>query len=35
MVKLVRGENDLATLYPDLVNEWHPTKKRPELTEIA
>lgn len=26
MVKLVRGENDLATLYPDLVNEWHPTK---------
>lgn len=23
---LIPGENDLATLFPDLANEWHPTK---------
>lgn len=23
---VVVGENDLATLYPDIVKEWHPTK---------
>ncbi len=26
MVKLIKGENDLATLYPSLVQEWHPTE---------
>ena len=25
----VPGENDLATLYPHLANEWHPTKNAP------
>ena len=26
MAKLERGVNDLATLYPELAKEWHPTK---------
>mgnify|MGYP005793690513 FL=1 len=26
MVRLIKGENDLATLYPALAKEWHPTK---------
>ena len=26
MVKLIKGENDLATLCPSLVQEWHPTE---------
>ena len=26
MVKLVKGENDLATVNPVLAKEWHPTK---------
>ena len=26
MVKLIKGESDLATLHPDLVKEWHPIK---------
>lgn len=26
MVRLIKGENDLATLYPSLAKEWHPTK---------
>lgn len=26
MAKLIPGENDLATLYPDLAMQWHPTK---------
>lgn len=26
MVKLIKGVNDLATLRPELVTEWHPTK---------
>tara|TARA_Y100001968_G_C19395076_1_gene737801 strand:- start:1523 stop:1672 length:150 start_codon:yes stop_codon:yes gene_type:complete len=26
MVKLVSGAKDLATLYPEIAKEWHPTK---------
>lgn len=26
MIKLIKGKNDLASLYPDLAKEWHPTK---------
>ena len=26
MSKLIIGKNDLATLYPELAKEWHPTK---------
>lgn len=26
MVRLIKGESDLATLHPDLVKEWHPIK---------
>ena len=26
MVRLIKGENDLATLYPALAKEWHPTE---------
>lgn len=26
MVKLIIGQNDLATVNPDLASEWHPTK---------
>lgn len=26
MVKLIKGENDLQTLNPELAKEWHPTK---------
>ena len=26
MVRLVKGENDLATVNPVLAKEWHPTK---------
>ncbi len=25
MVRLIKGENDLATLNPTLAKEWHPT----------
>lgn len=28
MVRLVKGENDLATVNPVLAKEWHPTKNR-------
>lgn len=24
----IKGENDLETLYPDIAEEWHPTKNR-------
>ena len=24
--QILRGENDLATLYPNIAKEWHPTK---------
>lgn len=26
MAKLIIGQNDLATVNPDLASEWHPTK---------
>ena len=26
--KIVPGENDLASLYPDIARQWHPEKKR-------
>ena len=26
MAKLIPGENDLATLFPEIAAEWHPTK---------
>ena len=26
MAKLIKGVNDLETLYPELAKEWHPTK---------
>lgn len=26
MVKLIKGENDLATVNPVLAKEWHPKK---------
>ncbi len=26
MSKLIVGKNDLATLYPKLAKEWHPSK---------
>ena len=26
MVRLIKGENDLATLNPALAKEWHPTE---------
>ena len=26
MNRLIKGENDLATLHPALAKEWHPTK---------
>ena len=26
MAKLIVGQNDLATVNPDLAAEWHPTK---------
>ena len=26
MVRLIKGENDLATLNPVLAKEWHPTE---------
>lgn len=28
MVRLVKDENDLATVNPMLAKEWHPTKMR-------
>ncbi len=37
MAKVVRGVNDLKTLYPDLCKEWHPTKNgelKPENMSI-
>ena len=26
--QILRGENDLATLYPNIAKDWHPTKMR-------
>ena len=33
MVKLIKGESDLATLHPDLVKEWHPIKNGDLMSE--
>ena len=36
MAKLIVGQNDLATVNPDLAAEWHPTKntclRQPQVT---
>ena len=34
MVKLIKGVNDLATLRPELVTEWHPTKNGVKTPDI-
>ena len=26
---VLKGENDLASLFPDLARQWHPEKNRP------
>lgn len=31
MAKLIVGQNDLATVNPNLAVEWHPTKNGPLL----
>lgn len=31
--RALTGENDLKTIYPNLVKEWHPTKNNPLLPE--
>ena len=36
--KVVEGVNDLATLYPELAKEWHPTKNgslKPNMVTVA
>ena len=25
MAKVIKGENDLETLYPEIAKQWHPT----------
>lgn len=33
--KILAGFNDLATIYPDVASEWHPTKNELLPTEVA